>query len=184
MGLNNSTTGKNFISGTDNNILADASSILLGIGNTFDPSAPFGEDSCIIVGNENYVGMAGGMGIFGFMNEVADAGSSIISGNYNYMSATSSMAVGENNYVASGSNAFALGKGLIVDTSASGYKTSTVIGSYNKVPDAGEPRRVFTVGNGTGSATNQRSNALIIYESGQIEIPAVQGDISMGEFAP
>lgn len=107
---------------------------------------------------------------------------SMIVGSYSSSRGIASLVVGEysvlDNLLEEGPRAAALiGEGLIGK-----WDTSVVIGKYNNSNIEVDSGLLFAIGNGTGSATNQRSNALEVYDDGTVIIAEPQGDIPMGEF--
>lgn len=54
-----------------------------------------------------------------------------------------------------------------------------VVGQWNETSTAGD-EDLFILGNGTGA--NDKSNAFEVYKNGDVIIPKVQGDVSMGSF--
>ena len=78
-------------------------------------------------------------------------------------------------------NQSAFGYGL---RSPTGHGGSVMVGKYNdQETGAGKDfskHVLFVVGN--GPSTNQRSNAFIVYDDGDVVIKKEQGDISMGSY--
>ena len=124
----------------------------------------------------------------------------LVTGNANSVDGNSSLVVGQLNSTSSHANgivsgvnnfgvgfSFAFGNGLIACAAPGSpwQRPLVVIGQYNVAP---QDEQIFAIGNGYSSGEGQnvtitRANAFEVYSNGQIKIPTVQGDISMGEFA-
>lgn len=140
----------------------------------------FGEDN--VGGSEDDIIFIVGMANTVFSNN------NIALGLYNYVNCGISQVIGYNNYV-TGSQSQTIGTGLIANKN---YQIT--LGKYNDTSTIiGEPNRILVVGNGNGivSDPQERSNALIVYQTGDLSVqqdvyarkvildePA--GDISMG----
>lgn len=166
-----------------NNFIGEAgdNQFIVGQYNTFgeenETAFAFGENNS--VGNEDDI-----IFLSGYNNRAGGTINHVIGG-YNYASGYYNFAIGRNNSV-SRNYTSALGHGLITN-----QNYEIVLGRYNEMtPTSGEPERVLVVGNGNGIENDpqERSNALIVYQSGDVSVQGVlrcgdhSDDIGMGPF--
>lgn len=127
------------------------------------------------IGKHNYVDGLANL-VVGNSNSLIDDDDgdfSIVGGQYNLVdNGRANLVTGALNVIDEANNSALLGTGLISD-----IHESVVVGRYNEY--AGIEAH-FIVGN--GAANDQRSNAFVVLKNGDVIIPKVQGDISMGEF--
>ena len=83
--------------------------------------------------------------------------------------------IGMSNFVSAG-NSLAVGLGIKIVS----RPNTLVVGEYNSEVGAGDI--VFSVGNGTGPAAADRSNAFEVREDGKVIVSEPQGDIPMGSY--
>lgn len=174
IGRYNDMSGGNenaFIVGRDNSIGEENETLFI-----------FGEDN--VGGSEDDI-----IFIVGSTNTVF-SNNNIALGLYNYVNCGLSQVIGYNNYV-TGSQSQTIGTGLITDKA---YQIT--LGTYNDTSTVtGEATRILVVGNGNGivSDPQERSNAMVVYETGDVSIQdtvyakgvmldEAAGDISMGTF--
>lgn len=164
----NTVTGQSFVSGSsskaqDNSIAfgldqdAELLSFTIGVNNT-------ARTASMAIGAHNTVNNGPG----DTRDSEAFVGGAI--GISNEISGKSSFVVGFQNQIFA-QQSVVLGKGLL-----STNNDATVVGRYNEDID----ETLFTVGSGA-SGTNRR-NAFYIKNNGDVVIPKLQGDISMGIF--
>lgn len=156
------------------NQLSGHSSVAFGESNIIEAPRSF------VVGKYNFAGQ----------NDNEDA--VFVSGAYNASTAYAAFVTGVYNTVTwQGAGSITAGSGnfnnagssLVVGTghSLESYKHATAIvgGAYSKTPDA---PALLVIGNGTGPSASNRKNALIVHANGDLIVPKVQGDISMGVY--
>lgn len=142
-------------------------------------SAAFGEYNSVWAGSSVAIGF-----INTFSSSNGNAYGSLAVGQYNTVNGPSSFNIvsGYNNAIGgvASINLWAtatFGRGLY----NSSWHDATIVGHYNAEPLIATPL-LFAVGNGSGSAVAQRSNALEVYTDGTVVVRKRQGDILMGEF--
>ncbi len=176
IGNNNTMDGSNqnvFVVGKANDIGEENETVFV-----------FGELNS--TGNEDDV-----LAAIGYANTVSYT-NNIALGMHNTVYGYANQAIGYNNYVVNSAwLTQTIGRGLIND-----QDYQIVIGAYNDTTTvSGEPARVLVVGNGNGVASDpeERSNALIVYETGDVSVKKAiyastfiadehSGDIQMGPF--
>jgi hypothetical protein len=146
----------------DNNYAPDySSSFLIGSGNWM----PNDGGGSLGVGALNFLGGLGNVA-FGFGNDIL--GTSTYSGAFGQgngvANANRCFAFGASNMIDDAEDSAAFGFGLILNSSS---QQQMVVGRYN-LQDASGP--LFVVGNGTGTAPNQRSNAFVVHQNGTAEL--------------
>jgi hypothetical protein len=173
LGINNGVSDYSF---TSSNIF------LLGSGN-YVYSDIYTSENLFILGTSNGVDYSSNSIFIGSAHYANDGfNASIVAGVANNVdSGNSSLVVGGNNEAYAFSYGAMIGYGLICSDWNYASSNSVIIGKYNSIDGyTGTPGRLLTVGNGTTS--NARSNALVVYDNGDVIIPKRQGDILMGEF--
>lgn len=138
--------------------------------------------SSVAMGNSAYA--YGATSIAVGSSVVASGASSFAVGSGAQAMGAQSAALGQS--IAGGTAAVSMGSA----TTAAAY--SVAVGRFNKIVniDGGavngtgwtDTDPLFSVGNGTGSGTQQRKDAFVVYKDGRIRIDKPQGDILMGDF--
>jgi len=165
---------------------ASSGGISLGDGNYVDSSGSFA------AGEWNFSSSSPRSVILGSGNYIEAGADAVAIGRYHEIEHNHSTAIGYLNSVKA-THGMTIGRNLFANSHA-----MLAVGRYNKYPLSGASPstwvgtdQLFVIGNGTGPSTNDRSNAMVVYKSGDVEmtegevtiarIPA-QGGILMGDF--
>lgn len=192
IGTGNEASSKSLAVG-ENNIAGGSSShaqnsITVGVGNTATSNS-------LAVGTSNFVGTNwDDSGAMGTANSVASH-SSFAFGSGNHISsyggapnASDNIALGRGNEAVISSDSIVIGVNnisfnkswIMGEGNVNNHNSGTVIlGTYSDTPDFGEiVTEALIVGVGTDN--DNRANGFIVHKNGDVVIPKVQGDISMG----
>lgn len=170
MGISNYSDGGSAAFGMGN--YADDQALAVGSGNT----VPNGGGA---IGTNNNI-PAGGSVALGYGNvagmDDGDGYGNILIGRFNTAAPLGSyteenILIGEGNS-SGGVKAWAIGKGNIAQTE------TLTLGTYaDPVTNAS-----VIIGTGHGAGVGERENGLVVFKNGDVVIPKVQGDISMGDY--
>lgn len=164
-------------------------------------SAAIGKDSRTLASDSLAVGKysyAYGASSVAMGNSVVANGASAFAAGSGAQTANTA-AVALNAGIAAGAYSTALGQSSASGTASVSMGSATApaaysvaVGRFNKTVNINggavngtgwaDADPLFSVGNGTGSAAQQRKDAFVVYKDGRIRIDRPQGDILMGDF--
>lgn len=184
-GRDNDTTRDSVAIGVDN--WSSDQSIAVGVGNYVDDrSIAVGDANSVIKGgavfgdyNTVYSGGSYAIGRFNESNsDDGDGSGNILIGYMNIAGDTNSDEYTENCILIGRENEGDFERNYVFGEGNIGQYQTVTLGIFAEpVSNAS-----LIVGNGTGKASGQRNNGLVVMKNGDVIIPKAQGDISMGAY--